>query len=102
MPFLTTQPEVLATAADTLAGVGAAMGAQNASAASATMQLAPPAADAVSTQIAAQLSAHAADYQTVGAQAAALHELFVATLRAGAGSYAAAEAANAAAASLGG
>lgn len=102
MSFLITHPEVLTAAADTLAGVGTAMSAQNEAAAAVTTDVAPPAADAVSAQIAAQLGAHAANYQAVGAQATALHDMFVATLRANAGSYAAAESANAVAAGLGG
>jgi hypothetical protein len=52
----------------------------------------------VSALTAAQFAAHAAMYQAVSAQAAAIHELFVNTLGVSAGSYAATEAANAAAA----
>ena len=47
---------------------------------------------------AAQFVAHAQMYQAVSAQAAAIHEMFVNTLATSAGSYAATEAANAAAA----
>jgi len=57
----------------------------------------PAAADAVSALTAAQFATHAQIYQPVGAQAAAIHALFVATLGASASSYAATEAANAAA-----
>jgi PE family len=53
----------------------------------------------VSALIATQFSAHAANYQAVSAQAAAVHDMFVATLGASAGSYAATESANAVAAS---
>jgi len=45
---------------------------------------------------AAQFAAHAQMYQAVSAQAAEIHELFVSTLGVSSGSYAAAEAANAA------
>lgn len=58
----------------------------------------PAAADEVSALTAAQFAAHAQMYQTVSAQAAAIHEMFVNTLVASSGSYAATEAANAAAA----
>ena len=46
-----------------------------------------------------QFAAHAHAYQTVSAQAAAIHQMFVTMLAAGAGSYATTEAANAVATS---
>jgi hypothetical protein len=52
----------------------------------------------VSALTAAQFAAHAQMYQDFSAQAAAIHEQFVATLATSAGSYLATEAANAAAA----
>ena len=55
-------------------------------------------ADEVSALTAAQFVAHAQLYQAVSAQAAAIHEMFVNTLGTSTGSYAATEAANAAAA----
>jgi len=58
----------------------------------------PAAADEVSALTAAQFATHAQMYQAISAQAAAIHEMFVNTLGAGAGSYAATEAANAIAA----
>jgi len=97
MSFVTTQPEALTTAAGTLHGLGSAMAAQNAAAAAPTTGVVPAAADEVSALTAAQFAAHASLYQAVSAQAAAIHELFVTTLGTSAGSYAATEAANAAA-----
>jgi PE family len=97
MSFVTTQPEALTTAAGTLQGLGSAMAAQNAAAAAPTTGVVPAAADEVSALTAAQFAAHASLYQAVSAQATAIHELFVATLGTSAGSYAATEAANAAA-----
>ena len=97
MSFVTTQPEALTTAAGTLQGLGSAMAAQNAAAAAPTTGVVPAAADEVSALTAAQFAAHASLYQAVSAQAAAIHELFVTTLGTSAGSYAATEAANAAA-----
>lgn len=98
MTFLTTQPEMLTAAAGNLQGIGSAMSAQNAAVAGPTSAVFPAAADEVSALTAAQFAAHAQLYQVVSAQAAAIHEMFVSTMRASAGSYAVAEAANAIAA----
>jgi hypothetical protein len=98
MSYVTTQPESLAEAADSLAGIGAGVKAENAAAAAPTVGVQAPAADQVSILTAAQFVAHANLYQSVSAQAAAVHEMLVNTLHASSGSYAATEAANAAAA----
>jgi PE family len=98
MSFVTTQPESLSAAANALGGIGSSLTAQNAAAAAPTTGVVPAAADEVSALTAAQFAAHAQLYQTVAAQAAAIHEQFVSTLGTSAGSYAATEAANAAAA----
>ncbi|ORB87288.1 PE family protein [Mycobacterium kansasii] len=98
MHFLTAQPDALAVAADTLGSVGAALSDGNAAAAGPTTGVLPPAADEVSALVATQFAAHAATYQAVSAKAVAIHEQLVATLAASAGSYAATEAANVAAA----
>jgi hypothetical protein len=93
--FVTTHPEALASAAAGLQNIGAVLAAGNAAAATSTTGVIPAAADEVSALTAAQFAAHAALYQTISAQATAIHELFVATLGTSAGSYAATEAANA-------
>jgi PE family len=98
MSFVTTQPEALTSAAGTLQGIGSSISAQSAASAAPTTGVVPAAADEVSALTAAQFAAHAQMYQAVSAQAAAIHEMFVNTLATSAGSYAAAEAANAAAA----
>jgi PE family len=98
MSFVTTQPEMLSSAAGQLQGVGAAIAAQNAAVAAPTTGVIPAAADEVSALTAAQFAAHAQTYQAVSAQAAAIHEMFVRVLSASAGSYATTEAANAVAA----
>ncbi|OHU99119.1 PE family protein [Mycobacterium talmoniae] len=98
MSFVTTQPEALAAAAANLTGLGSALSAQNAAAAAPTTGVVPAAADEVSALTAAQFAAHGTLYQQISAQAAAIHEMFVNTLNTSAGSYAATEAANAAAA----
>ncbi len=97
MSFVTTQPEMLASAAGELESIGAAMAAENAAAAAPTTGVVPAAADEVSALTAAQFAAHAQMYQAIGAQATAIHELFVNALATSAGSYAATEVANAAA-----
>jgi hypothetical protein len=94
MTFVTTHPEMLSMAAADLRDVGSAISAQNAAAAAPTNTV-PAAADEVSALIAAQFTAHAQLYQAVSAQAAAIHEMFVSTLGASAGTYALTEAANA-------
>src|SRR5271156_3818495 len=98
MSFVTTQPEALNAAATALGGVGSWLRAQNAAGAAPTTRAVPAAAGGVSALTAAQFAAHAQLYQAVAAQAAAIHEQFVNTLTTSAGSYAATEAANAAAA----
>jgi hypothetical protein len=98
MSFVTTQPEALAAAAGNLQAIGAALNAQSAAASAPTTGVVPAAADEVSALTAAQFAAHASMYQSISAQAEAIHEVFVATLNGSAESYAATEAANAAAA----
>ncbi|WIM85747.1 PE family protein [Candidatus Mycobacterium wuenschmannii] len=98
MSYVTTQPESLAEAADSLAGIGAGVKAENSAAAAPIVGVQPPGGDQVSILTAAQFVAHAATYQQVSAQAAAVHDMLVNALQASSGSYAATEAANAAAA----
>lgn len=95
MSFVTTQPGVLAAAAGNLHGIGSVMAIHNAAAAGPTTCVVPAAADEVSALTAVQFALHAQLYQTVAAQAATIHEMFVNTLNMSAGSYAATEAANA-------
>ena len=98
MMFVTAQPETLAAAAGRLQEIGSTLAAQNAATAVPMTGVVPAAADEVSLLAAAQFARHAQTFQAVSAQADAMHRLFVATLKASAGSYAATEAANAAAA----
>ena len=99
MSFVSTQPTELTAAAENLQGIGSSLTAQNSAVAAPTTDVLPAAADEVSALTAAQFATHGQMYQAVSAQAAAIHEMFVNTLGASAGSYAATEAANAAAAS---
>ena len=97
MSFVTALPPMMASAAGDLQSIGSAVAAGNTAAAAPTTGVVPAAADEVSALTAAHFAAHGALYQAVSAQATAVHELFVSTLATSAGSYAATEAANAAA-----
>src|ERR1700728_3749167 len=101
MSFVSILPETLSAAADNLQSAGSRIQAQNTAALGPTTGLAPAAADEVSAMTAMQFAAHAHAYQTVSAQAASIHQMFVTMLAADAGSYAATEAANAVATSEG-
>ena len=94
MSFVTTQPEALAYAAGKLQTLGSTTAAESAAAAAPTTGVIPAAADEVSALQAAIFEAYGSLYQSVNAQATAIHELFVHTLGASAGSYAATESAN--------
>jgi hypothetical protein len=98
MSFVSIVPELLSTAAENLQSVGLRLQTQNTAAVAPTTGLIPPASDEVSALTAMQFAAHAHAYQAVSAQAAAIHQMFVAMLAAGAHSYATTEAANAVAA----
>ncbi|WP_204080390.1 PE family protein [Mycobacterium riyadhense] len=91
MSFMFAAPEALAAAASDIAGIGSNIGAANAAASLPTTGVLASAADAVSTQVAALLSAHGQGYQQISAQLSAFHDQFVAALDAGANSYASAE-----------
>ena len=97
MSFVTALPAMLASAAGELHSIGSAVAAGNTAAAAPTTGVVPAAADEVSALTAAHFAAHGALYQELSAQATAIHELFVSALGTSAASYAAAEAANAAA-----
>lgn len=97
MSFVTTHPEALTAAAGNLEGVGSAMAAQNAAAAAPTTGVVPAAADEVSALQATQFAAYGTLYQQISAQASAIQDMFVQTLRASADSYDSTEATNAAA-----
>src|SRR6201987_5719469 len=99
--FVTTQPDVSQGAAATLSGIGDAMVARNSAAAAPTTGLAPAASDLVSAMTSDQFGQDGATYQQIAAQAAEVHEQWVAALRSGGGDYALTEAATAAAGSIG-
>ena len=97
MVYVIARPEMLAAAANHLQLTGSSLAAQNAANAAPMTGLVPAAAAEVSALTAAQFASHAQTFQAVSAQASAIHEAFVTTLQASAGSYAATEAANTAA-----
>jgi len=94
MPFVTIKPEALTYAAGKLQTLGSSIAAESAAVAAPTTEVVPAAADEVSALQAAIFGAYGNLYQSVNAQATAIHELFVHTLGASAGSYAATESAN--------
>jgi hypothetical protein len=94
MSFVTAQPEALTYAAGKLQTLGSAMAAESAAAAAPTTGLVPAAADEVSALQATIFTAYGTLYQSVNAQATAIHELFVSTLGASAGSYMSTESLN--------
>jgi PE family len=95
MSFVNAVPEEVSTAAGALAGIGSALAAANAAAATPTTRVLAPAQDGVSAAVTAVFDSHGQLYQSLSSQLAEFHANIVQTLRAGAGSYAAAESANA-------
>ena len=95
MSHVSATPQALADAAGNLAAIGSTISRANATVAAGTAGVKAPGGDSVSAFVSALFAVHAQAYQAAGAQAASYHDLFVQTLRAGAGSYASAEAANA-------
>jgi hypothetical protein len=94
MSFVSVVPDIVSAAAGNLAGIGSAVSAANAAAATPTTGVAAMASDEVSAAVTAVFSSHAQAYQNLGAQAAAFHDQFVRTLSGGAGAYVATEFAN--------
>lgn len=85
-------------AAGNLSGIASGLAARNAAAAAPTTGVVPAAADEVSVLTAARFAAQAQMYQSVGAHAAAIQQMFAENLNGSAATYAATEAANAIAA----
>jgi hypothetical protein len=105
MVFVSTVPAAIAAAATQLEGIGTSFSAESSAAATPTTALAPAGSDEVSALQASVFSTYGQLYQTVSAQAQAIHQQFVNTLQSSSGSYSDTEAANqaqAAASSLSG
>jgi hypothetical protein len=84
MSYLSATPDMLATAATNVAGIGSSLNVANAAAAAPTTGLIAAGADEVSAAIASLMSSHGRAYQTLSAQAAAFHTQFQALKGAGA------------------
>jgi hypothetical protein len=95
MSFVTVAPELVGQAAADLEGIGSALNSANAAAAAPTTGVIAPGADEVSEAITALFGTYARQYQALSVQAATFHSQFVTMLKAGAGSYAGTEVANA-------
>ncbi|SOJ53936.1 putative bifunctional chitinase/lysozyme [Mycobacterium simulans] len=95
MAYVVAVPEVLASAAADLEGIGRALRAVSAVTVASTTGLMPAAADEVSASIAALFGRFGQEYQSVNAQVAAFQARIVQTLTGNSQSYATAEATNA-------
>jgi hypothetical protein len=93
--LLVVAPELLASAASDLENIGSAVNAAHAAAAVSTTGLAAAGADEISAAVAALFAGYGHEFQALSAQASGFHQQFVQALTSGAGSYLAAEAANA-------
>jgi len=94
MSFVFAMPEIMATAASDLTGIGSTVSAANAAAAGSTTSLLAAGADDVSAAIAAMFGAHGQAYQALSAQAEQFHAQFVNAMNSATAAYAGAEAAN--------
>src|SRR6201996_2064874 len=98
MAYVNTNSAAIAAAASQLEGVGHSFAAESSAAAAPTTALAPAASDEVSVLQAGVFSSYGQLYQTVSAEAQAIHQQFVNLLQSSSGSYSDTEAANQAAA----
>ena len=84
MSYLVAAPELLASAATDLEGIGTALTAANGAAAAPTTVLSAAGLDEVSEAITAFFARHAQEYQALGARVSAFHQQFVQAMTAGA------------------
>ena len=94
MAFVNTAPAAIGAAATQLEGIGNSFSAESSAAAAPTTAVAPAASDEVSTLQAGVFSTYGQLYQTVSAQAQAIHQQFVNLLQSSSGSYQETESAN--------
>jgi hypothetical protein len=102
MSYVSTAPAAIAAAASQLEGIGNSFAAESSAAAAPTTALAPAASDEVSALQAGVFSTYGQLYQTVSAEAQAIHQQFVNLLQSSSGSYQDTEAANQAGAAASG
>ena len=94
MSFVNTQPAAIAAAATQIEGIANSFAAESSAAASSTTDVLPAAADEVSGLQAGVFSTYGQLYQSVSAQAQAIHQQFVQLLNQSSGSYQDTETAN--------
>ncbi|WP_219069564.1 PPE family protein, SVP subgroup [Candidatus Mycobacterium methanotrophicum] len=94
MSYVNTAPAAISTAASQLEGIGSSFAAESSAAAGPTTAIAPSASDEVSILQSGVFSTYGQLYQTVSAQAEAIHQQFVNLLQTSSGSYQETEAAN--------
>src|SRR6201994_1877574 len=94
MSLLKTQPAAISAAATQLEGIGTSFATESAAAARSTTDVLPAATDEVSILQAGVFSTYGQLYQSVSAQAQAIHQQFTQLLNQSSGSYQATEAAN--------
>ena len=92
MTYVVTQPQIVATAAADVAGIGSALNAANAAAAGSTTGLVEAAADEVSAAAATVFNTYGQTYQAVITQAGTFHAEFARALAAASSAYAHVEA----------
>jgi hypothetical protein len=94
MSYVNTAPAAIAAAATQLEGIGNSFATESAGAAAPTTAIAPAASDEVSILQSGVFSTYGQLYQTVSAQAQAIHQQFVNTLQQSSSSYQETEGAN--------
>ena len=94
MAYVSTVPAAIAAAATQLEGIGNSFSAESAAAAAPTTAIAPAASDEVSALQAGMFSTYGQLYQTVSAEAQAIHQQFVNLLQSSSNSYQETESAN--------
>src|SRR5580658_10678171 len=94
MAYVNTTPAAIAATATQLEGIGNSFAAESSAAAAPTTAIAPAASDEVSTLQSGVFSTYGQLYQTVSAQAQAIHQQFVNLLQSSSSSYQDTEAAN--------
>jgi hypothetical protein len=94
MSYVNTAPAAIAAAATQLEGIGNSFAAESSAAATPTTAIAPAASDEVSTLQSGVFSTYGQLYQTVSAQAQAIHQQFVNLLQSSSSSYQETEGAN--------
>ncbi|OBG30735.1 PE family protein [Mycobacterium sp. E3198] len=102
MSFVIAAPDLVESAATSLAGIRSSLAEATATAAGPTTGIAIAAQDEVSVAIASMFGNYGENFQALSAQAQSFHHQFVSLMNAGAGAYASAETANAAQTLLGG